>query len=196
MTHVTAQLDITLPRLSSPKDSADSDLTLPRACPNPAQRPLWGHSPLFSGHQWHLPLKTIGWTQVSPLTLLCSSPSALPHVPPGPHYLSSPGSYPAQPGPNRPARQPPAPSLASWVHAGALRPGEIGAIQSWRFPWACARSLALLQSLCSSASLCWPSEALPRSPRTRWWISCGPWSAPLCMLLPNASNSLNYAHIH
>ena len=53
MTHVTAQLGITLPRLSSPKDSADSDLTLPRACPNPAQKTSLG------------PQSTLQWAPVA-----------------------------------------------------------------------------------------------------------------------------------
>ena len=129
--------------------------TLISLCPGPARiqpkRPPcgdWGHSPLL---QW-APVASssqdhrLDSSLPSPSSLSRSWAAAptLPRVPTGPTsfpHLHLP--CPARPQPPHP---PPAGSRTSWVHAGSLRPGEIGAIQSWRLPWACAQSLAQLQN--------------------------------------------------
>ena len=199
MTHVTAQLGITRPRLSSPKDSEDSDLTLPRAC-LPESRPK--DLPAVTGATVHSSVGTSGIFLSRPLagpksalSRSCAAaplPSLCPTWPPPPVLT---WIYPAQPGPNRPARPQPPPlpvgftrELSGGERAVPSNPGGSRGPAHGASP--CSRASA------SGASLCWPSEALPRSPRTRWQISCGPRSTALCMLLPNASNSLSYAHIH
>lgn len=164
--------------------------TLISLCPRPARiqpkRPPcgdWGHSPLL---QW-APVAASSQDHGLDPSLPSPAPGQQPPLP-SPVSQLAPTTFPhldlPRPAWPQPPRPPPARSLASWVHARALRPGEIGAIQSWRLPWAYARSLARSRTLRSSASLCWPSEALPRSPRTRCWISCGPWSTTCVCSFP------------
>lgn len=131
-------------------------------CPGPARIPPQD-LPMVAGATVHSSVGTSGiflsrpWLDPSLPARSCAAaplPSPASHLAPA-ALLTWTG--PAQPAPTAPPASSPLPCRLG--SRGSFRPGEIGAIQSWGLPWACARSLAPPQSPLLAVL---PSAGLPK----------------------------------